>query len=83
MISLNDYNQLIGALGRLASHNIEIPEPLEIREKLRVMCRYADNELCSKMHKKYRRLCLDLGLIEIGYLFGKDDADFLQRYTER
>jgi hypothetical protein len=88
-----DYNyiQLIGALGCLYDNDVEL-DYLEIIKELREICSKRNegddammNEFYSKikeLHSKYRKMCLELGLIRTGELFNKDDASNLMRFYE-
>ena len=75
----NDYEQLIGALGCLLKNGYEILPRDELHAILRKICREGDNDKVYELKRKYRRECLDKGIIKIGYLFNQDDSDYLHR----
>ncbi len=78
----NEYSQLCGAIGCLKNAGVELPYA-DIKETMKDLGRTFYNEdmsicpltlsLVRDLHKFYRGLCLQKGLIQIGYLFGKDD----------
>jgi hypothetical protein len=72
------YNQLAMALGLLKSNNVDLPWA-EINEKLRRIAAENGPDNCDtdeviQMHRKYRDMCLELRLIQIGELFDDRDA---------
>jgi len=72
------YNQLAGALGVLRSNDVDLPYT-DLNEQLRIIARDNGPENCDTdevrvMHRKYRDMCIDLGLINRGEIFSFRDV---------
>lgn len=68
------YEQLCGAIGCLYEHGALGCDLHAVKNNLKEICREGNDFVVSALQKKYRRQCLDLGIIEIGQLFDIYDA---------
>ena len=72
------YQQLCGALGALKTANVEL-DWTAINEELKAIARLGKNPLemnsaAEPLLRRYRDMCLEMGLIQRGELFNLDDC---------
>jgi hypothetical protein len=69
------YQQLCGALGSLKIFGVPLDWG-EIEQELRQMCKQypPDQDMVRKMHRKYRDMALECGIIGRGELFCENDC---------